>query len=797
MTPAARRRLAIVIAVVCAAHTVLAATVADVRVVAEGPIAVDESFVRARLGLRAGATFDRAQVTQDIRALQETGLFERVDAQVAQEPGGLIIIYQVRARPRIGRIEVTGAERLGNRRARDTLGLELGAPADEARIAAGVRRLRDQYHKELYTDAEVRWQISPPDSEGRSTVRVEIREGRPARVSQVRFIGNTSLPASDLAARLQHTRYQWYKPWHWVTGAGRPDMDLLEADAVAVARAYFDRGYLDAKVSPPELERIGRHRLRVTYRIEEGPQYRISRVTLRPAPKGGAGDPRGGGETAAETDGYRVEGTDQEREEYTSALLPILRQAGVAPDAIASQSAVDKAAREIERYYGDRGLADTLVRVYRQAEPEPPGSLALVFEIQKGAPARIREVRFVGNAQTKDRVLRRELAILPGDLYNQTRIDVSANRLRNLGYFSNVAVVPKRVPATDQTDLVFEVEEQRVGQAMLSLGFSDIDQLSGALEISHGNFDLRDWPPVGGGQKIRARAIVGTRRNDLEFSFTEPWLFERRLALGFDAFRSEKRYLSDDYDQRNTGGAISLTRPVGRFERLRLAYSLEEISIYDLSDDASPVIREEAGDRIKSALALTLSRDTRDRVFIPTRGHYLSASASFAGGPLGGETDIYSLELSATQHVPVRDGHVLSLRARAAVVDTHGGADRVPIFDRYFLGGSTTIRGFGFRDVGPRDERGETIGGRSMAFASAEYTVRLGGPFRAATFYDVGLVDADAYSWAAEPNSSWGVGLRVDIPMLPLRFDYSWPLQADAFNDRSSGRFSFLIGYGF
>lgn len=797
MTPRTGRCLAAVIATVCAVHSALAALVVDVRVIAEGPIAVDESFVRARLGLRPGASFDRAQVTQDVRSLKETGLFERVDAQVAPDPKGLIVIYQVRARPRIGRIEVTGAERLGNRRARETLGLELGAPADEARIAAGVRRLRDQYYKELYTDAGVRWEISPPDPEGRSTVRVEVREGRPARVSQVRFLGNASLSASDLLARLQHTRYEWYKPWHWVTGAGRPDTDLLEADAVAIARAYFDRGFLDAKVSPPEIERISRHRLRVTYKIEEGPPYRIHRVTVRPAPKDRGGDQPADGTAFAETAGYRVEGTIAEREEYVSAILPLLRQAGVAPDRMASQSAVDEAVRLIERYYGDQGLADSRVRVYRQAEPELTGALALVFEIHKGTLTRIRAVRFVGNAQTKDRVLRRELAVLPGDLYNQTRIDVSANRLRNLGYFSSVAVVSQRVPDTDQTDLVFEVEEQRVGQAMLSLGFSDIDQLSGALEISHGNFDLRDWPPVGGGQKIRARAIVGTRRNDVEFSFTEPWLFERRLALGFDAFRSEKRYLSDDYNQRNTGGAISLTRPVGRFERLRLAYSLEEISIYDVAENASPIIREEAGDRLKSALTLTLSRDTRDRVFIPTRGHYLSASASFAGGPLGGETDIYSLELSATQHVPVRDGHVLSLRARAAVVDTHSGAERVPIFDRYFLGGATTIRGFGFRDVGPRDERGETIGGRSMAFGSIEYTVRLGGPFRAATFYDIGLVDADAYSWAAEPNSSWGVGLRVDIPMLPLRFDYSWPLQADAFNDRSSGRFSFLIGYGF
>jgi len=741
-----------------------AVPVAEIRVETEGPIPVDEAYVRAHLSLRAGAEFDRALTTQDLRALERTGRFERIEVRATSAADGLVIVYVVRARPRIGRLEISGADRLGNRRVRETLELALGDPADEAKLAAGARKLREVYLKELYCDAEVAWRIETADAAGNATVRVTVREGVPARVSQIRFVGNAAIPASDLLARMRQRRYQWYKPWHWVTGAGRLDADDLEADAHAVRSVYLDRGYLDARVAPAELERIAPNRLRVTFRIEEGRPYRLSTVQVRGA-----------------------------------ALFPeetLLSVAGLAAGAPASAAEIDAAARAIGDYYGNRGYARAAVRPVLSPDPDR-GAVAVVFEVREGPLTRVRDILIRGNSVTKDRVLRRELTVLPGDPYNRARIRTSENRLRNLGYFARVEAVTEPTPDPALADLAFEVEEQRMGQAMLSVGFSSIDQISGAFEISHGNFDLRDWPPVGGGQKIRARAIVGTRRNDLEFSFIDPWFLDRRLALGVDAFRSEKRYLSSDYDQRNTGGSLSLTRPIGAFERLRLAYSLEEISIYGVSDTASERIREEAGDRLKSALTLSLSRDTRDRFFAPTRGHYAVATVSFAGGPLGGETDIYSLELSATQHVPVRDGHVLSLRARAAVVDTHGGAERVPIFDRLFLGGATTIRGFKFRDVGPRDDLGDPIGGRSMAFASAEYTVALGGPFRAAAFYDIGLVDPEAYSFSADPNSSYGIGLRVDIPMLPLRLDYSWPLQTDPANDRSSGRFSFLIGYGF
>ncbi len=740
--------------------------VREVRVVVEGPIPVDVESVRAFIATREGAEFDRAQVARDVRGLEETRRFEHIFVDARPDGDGLVVVYTVRPRRLIGRIEIQGADALGPRRVQELMEIALGDPADEGKLAVGARRVRDEYRKHRYPYARVEWTVEPAaeDVPGRAIVRIRVTEGPRARVADIRFEGNRIVSFRELASGLRQRRYIWYHPWHWITGAGRLEEDDVEADRFAVRRAYLDRGYLDARVEPPEITFVGNRRLRVTYRIEEGELYRIASVSIRGA-------------------------TLFSEEE-------LLRNAALTPGAPASVRAIETAAQAISDYYGDRGYAHTIVRPSTRANSEDR-TVEIVLDIREGPLTRLRNVRIRGNSVTKEHVIRRELAVAPGETYNRTRIRTSERRLLNLGYFSNVESVLEPTPNSAETDLAFEVEEQRMGQAMLSVGFSSIDQLTGAFEISHGNFDIRDWPPLGGGQKIRARALVGTRRSDLEFSFTEPWLFQRRLALGLDLFRSEKRFLSSDYDQRNTGGAVSLTQPAGRFGRFRLAYSLEEISIFNVSSSASDRIREEAGDRLKSALNLTLSRDTRDRVFVPTRGNRAELSLSYAGGALGGDTDLYSIESSFVQYVPVWSNHVLSLRTRVGVVDAHSGADRVPIFDRYFLGGATTIRGFKFRDVGPRDDRGDTIGGRSLAFASAEYTIPIGGPFRAAVFYDVGLVDAEAYSFRADPHSSWGIGLRVDVPMLPLRFDYSWPLQADEFNDRASGRFSFLIGYGF
>ena len=244
------------------------------------------------------------------------------------------------------------------------------------------------------------------------------------------------------------------------------------------------------------------------------------------------------------------------------------------------------------------------------------------------------------------------------------------------------------------------------------------------------------------------------------------------------------------------GASLSLSRPVTRFTRAKLAYQLEDIDVFDVSETASDLIKEEEGSNIQSSLKLSFTRDTRDSFYVAHRGNRSQLSTKVAGGPLGFDTDLYNVEFRSSQYIPMPFDHVLNLRGTVETVKEYGDSDRVPIFDRLFMGGARTVRGFDYRDIGPRDDTGEAVGGKSSVYGTAEYVVPVLDSFRLAGFYDFGAVNEEAWDFGLDAiNSSYGFGVRLDLPGFPLQLDYSWPLEADEFNDRTGGRFSFLIGY--
>jgi outer membrane protein insertion porin family len=365
--------------------------------------------------------------------------------------------------------------------------------------------------------------------------------------------------------------------------------------------------------------------------------------------------------------------------------------------------------------------------------------------------------------------------------------------LTNLGYFSSVRSYALDTPDAERKDLAFDVEEKRTGQFMIGAGFSSVDRLLGFAELSQGNFDLLGWPYfMGGGQKLNLRAQFGERRKSYEFSFTEPWFLDSRLSLGCDLYHTEVNY--DDYDVLRSGGAVSLGRALPWASRADLRYRLERVRLTAEADTnryvyidspLEPYVYGWTEDRIESSAQLTVSHDTRDSPFMPRRGTRASVSAGLSGGPLGFDTDIYELGVQASQYFPLWLGHVLSFRARYEIVEPYGATAEVPLADRLFLGGGHTLRGFEWRDVGPKvaPEGGgayKAVGGRSLALGSVEYTVPVIEIFRLACFYDIGNVWREAYMF--DPDrlaSSAGVGLRVDIPGFPIRVDRAWVLGKD------------------
>jgi outer membrane protein insertion porin family len=251
------------------------------------------------------------------------------------------------------------------------------------------------------------------------------------------------------------------------------------------------------------------------------------------------------------------------------------------------------------------------------------------------------------------------------------------------------------------------------------------------------------------------------------------------------------------YNQRNYGFDINARKPLGNFTSVRLDYRLENIKIFDLSSGVSQTIREEAGTRLKSSITAGITYDTRDSVFLTRRGQRVDLSAYVAGGPLGGNVDIYGFDLSGSQYFLLPWDTIFLINGEVASVDNWAGGDRVPIFDRLYLGGANNLRGFRYRKVSPKDENNESIGGKSLARLTFEYTFPVVERVRGAVFYDTGFVNGGAYSYnTSNIASDAGIGLRLDLPIGPVRLDYGIPLQSPD-NSGHGGKFNFTIGYQF
>lgn len=741
---------------------VRAAPVTEIKVRRDGGGLVEESAVLGFISLQKGQELSRSALSRDVRALEESGRFAFVATEVEEGPEGLVVTYVVKGKPRIRSLRIDGAEDIGNRKVRDLLELGAGDPVDDATLAFKALKVREHYQKQYYPYTKLEWVIDEDTANGTADVTITVKEGRRATVRYIDFAGGEALAPKALRKAMKQKRWNIFS---WITSHGTYKPDELDADRETIRRRFQDAGYLDARVGEPRVESVDAKRVRVVIPIEQGRQYRLGRVTVE-GPK----------------------------------VFPVQEVSGVItsrPQDVASLASVEQARQAVRDFYGSRGYIGNEVQYKLNPEGAEP-VVNLDLSVKEGDKAYIRDIRIRGNTRTKDKVIRRELTVYPGEIYNQVKVRNSERRLRNLGFFDFVNAVPEATPDPEKYDVAFEVNEQRVGQFMVGAGFSSVDDLIGFAELSHGNFDILGWPPVGDGQKLKLRGTVGTKRQDIEFSFVEPWFLDRKLSLGVDLFDRDRRFFSDEYEQRNTGGNISLGKPLGTFNRINFIYGLENIKVYNVDTNASDLIKDEEGSSLKSSLTVELVRDTRDSAFVATRGARSSASAMYAGGPLAGEVDVYQLELQSTAYWPVWFDHVFNLRGWVSVVDSHGPDDRVPLFDRLFLGGARTLRGFKYRKVGPKDENGEPIGGRSGWYATAEYTIPIVDKLRFATFYDLGMVYDEAYEFeTSDYNSDWGVGIRLDFPGFPLRLDYAWPLEADEFNDRSSGRFQFSIGYVF
>ena len=726
-----------------------------------GPQTIARDKILAQMQSKPGRPYSESLVEQDIKALYKTGQLQNVRIFGQAEGNGVKVMVVLQTRSFVNEIAIEGAERISAKSLRKKIDLKINGPLSEDELQKAREKIVESYQAKGFTDVDVKYKVDTDEARGTSRVVFTITEGSKGAVSAIRFEGNTKFGDRILRKQMKTKGKTFYS---FIDKSGRLDETQLEQDVNAVKEYYQDHGYIDVEVKEVRRERA-KGRLTIVMVLVEGPLYRVGKI--------------------------RISGTKVANEQKVRALLKMKEGGVYSPKQIREDS------KKIADAYGSGGYVD--LQVTPQGIPAGEGRIDVHYEILEGGPSFVQRINIVGNTRTKDKVIRREVLISPGDILNSVRVETTKKRLENLGYFEKVETFPEDTGVSGRKDLTIQVQEKRTGSLNFGAGFSTIDQLVGFVEMTQGNFDLLNWPSfTGAGQKFRFRLQYGNVRKDVTLSLTEPYFLDRRISLGGELFYREADYLSSLYTQRNYGFSLETRKAIAPYTALSLQYRLEAIELFNVAPTSSSQILLEQGQTTKSEVVAGISNDTRDNPFLTRTGHRLVFTPYIAGGFLGGSEQIIGASIEARQYFHLWKDSILLLSGEVASVDTWGDGTRVRIFDRLFLGGSNDLRGFNFRDVSPRDINGEPLGGQSMASFTIEYTMPIIEKARFAVFYDSGFVNARP--WNFDTNhvvSDAGVGLRLDLPIGPLRIDYGIPIQKNGFKDAGTGKFNFNVGYQF
>ncbi len=806
-----------------AAAQLLAPKVARVEIQHVGPVNVSDELIRANIRVRPGDTYQPTAVDDDVRNLYATGQFYNVRVTATRtNENELILTYIVQSKPRLTDIKFVGNKKFSTTRLKKKVTSKIGEPLDERKLFTDSQAIQELYEKSGYPRTQVKYVVNVDEAAGRGTATFEITEAPKIKIARVEFVGAQAFPAKRLRREIKTRKRGLFS---WITGRGILKTDELEQDRDRLADFYRDRGYIDFDITNIETEQISPREMVVRFHIFEGQPYKVGSITFS-------------GTTLLPTNAIqpdfkppRPPKDPAERRAWLEALT-LHRDFEMKPGSTFTPKGLEHDLEAIENFYGAKGHIDVAqgtgnLLVKRLANTQTR-TMDLEFAINEGQPVYVEKIEIRGNTKTKDQVIRRELAVAPGELFDMVRVKVSQRRLEGLLYFDKVDLRPEDTTIPNRKNLVVDVEEKTTGSIALGAGFSSVDAVVGFVEFSQGNFDLFNPPTfTGGGQKFRLRVQLGTRRQDYVVSFIEPWFLGRKLALGVDLYHRDLNFQSvgNLYDERRTGARLSLSRALwSDFFIGSIYYNIENVGIqldnslhgpllvreelpgrgqiiHVIPANAPQALLDEAGDSLLSRVGVSLAYDTRNSTTLPDAGQRTELSVEFTGGPLGGDHEFYKTELRTAWYFRgLRKGHVLELVGRIGFADSLGGR-AVPFYERYYLGGLYSLRGFRYRGVSPREPGfNEPVGGNSYWFASAEYSIpiiqkeKVGG-VRFAVFYDVGSVAADSYDLnVSDFSDNWGVGLRLNLPIGPLRLDYGVPIHHDRFNS-GSGRFQFGVGY--
>lgn len=730
-----------------------------------------------------------AKLRDDFRRLWGTNFLDNLWVEVLYEPydNGVIgkrVIFNMEERPRVKIVDYTGSSKVERTKIDEKMkelgvALRLDSFLDEGAMRRVKSIIQDFMSEKGYQFAEITSKVEAlPGGPKLVKVVFDVQEGPKVRIREVDFDGNEALSDRTLRRKMKETKQ--HGAFSWLTGGGTFKEAKFEEDADLVVAHYRNKGYIEARVGTPELKTLqdspdGKTRwIQVRVPLTEGPRYKVGEFTFA-------------GNTVVKSEGLR----------------PLFK---IQPGEFYSEKRIRDGLRKAQEVYGGGGYFE--FTGYPDLKPKAAATgpldgpaeptVDVTMQMQEGEQYFVNRITFTGNTTTRDTVVRREMRLIEGGVFNTEALKYSVRRLNQVGYFKNLeeggqGIDVKKTPnAKNKVDVTLKLEEQNRNQLTFGAGVSQFEGFFGQLSFQTANF-------LGRGESLTVSLQGGSRAQNYQVAFTEPFLFDRNITGGVDVYKRSLNYIGQ-FTQASTGGNVTMGFPVADFSRVFVNYSFEQVKVLDLNTAytnpvllaqnpflADSLLIGQGGTRTISKIVPSFSFNTVDNPIFPSTGRRLTASFEYAGP--GGDTFFVKPTIEGVGFWRLTPRMSVGSRAQFQYIRPYGDTKQLPIFEKLIQGGEYSIRGYDIRSVGPRDiNSGIVLGGNKSMLFNAEYLIQIAGPVRLVLFYDAGQVRDIGESFGMKEDILEVVPPPQPLLIDPLAFTGFIDPNAPAATTRSIGR---------
>ena len=721
--------------------------VADVLV--EGNSRIEADAIKRQIVTKPGEIFFAKNLSQDIKRVFGMGFFEDVRVESEDRADGKVIIFKVKEKSTVRLIKVKGNNVFKDDELRENLDIRTGSILNLFRINSNIERIETIYKEKNYHNVKVSYEIEELEN-NQADLTFIIDEGEKIRIRSIVFEGNDTYSDKKLKGLMKTSEKGFFS---WLTSSGDLKKEDLSQDVARLQGFYQNNGFIQARVGEPQVDFM-EDLIKVTIKIDEGPQFKVGTVDMK---------------------GDLVLSKEQLMEKIQITKETYYNREVVRNDVLA-----------LTDIYSDEGYAYADIAPLIEKNDETL-TVDIAYNINKGPQVHFEKIIITGNTKTRDKVIRRELKVHEHEIYSGQLLKQGVRNLFRLDYFEDVKVDSQKGSSDDSMILRIDVKEKPTGAFSFGGGYSSVENMFVIGSVSQRNL-------FGRGQILELKASLGGESTRYTLSFTEPWLFDIPLSSGFDLYDWKRDY--DEYDKDARGGVIRFSYPIFDHTRFYTYYKYETAKIDDIDEDASKSIKELAGTNTESAISAAIRYDTRDKIFNPAEGQNHAFTVQYSG--LGGDIGFTKYIAELGVYFPLFWETVGFIHTEGGYINDVSGK-LLPDYEKFYLGGINSVRGFDWRGIFIPDEDGAKTGGYKYVQLNLEYIfplVKKAG-LVGVVFYDTGNVyDKDESVDLGSLRQSTGAGFRWYSPLGPIRLEYGYILDKKD-TDEDSGQWEFSMGAAF